>query len=183
MLTLAVRSSSICKNIVIISLLSFYNFKNLQIKSHYHDVLAVEVEPAPVLTLEAVQEGHSAGNVQGESECSGSVDHHSGAAVQESVKAAPGHVLRDNGKLRRLIDATQYWQHIGMREYPQLGELLVEVSRDSRAALAQRQHLNDNVVVLPSTSPSLAARRAGQVGVQRQVCHVDAFVSGQGGIA
>lgn len=146
-------------------------------------MLAVEMESASVLTFKAVQEGHGACNVQGESQCSGSVDDHSGAAVQQSVKAAPGHVLRNNGKLRRLIDAAQYWKNIWMREYAQLGELLVEVSRDSRAALAQRQHLDDDVVVLPSSTPSLATRSAGQVSVQRQISHVDSLVPGQGGIA
>lgn len=126
---------------------------------------------------------HSTGNVQRKSYRLGRIHHNSGSTMQQIVQRTPRHILTDDDQPRGSIARSYNWKNVRMGEDAQLGELLVEVPTDACIAFAYGQNFRHDVVVLPSTAPSLATGSDGQLGVQHQVLDVDSLVPGKSGVA
>lgn len=147
-----------------------------------HDVAAVQVVFGDD-ALQAVEEGHSSRYIKGEADCLGVVDDDVAAFVEHTVQRADAHVLVYNDQVWRRVAAADYRQYVRMGEDAEFGEFLIEIPGDSRCAVADGQDFSDDVILLPDTSVSRAARCLRNLFPQSQVFDVDSLETGQSRIS
>jgi len=69
--------------------------------------------------LQAVEESHPAGDVDGEAQGGGRVKDDPGPLVEQVVQRSPRHVLVYDDKVRRRVAAPDHREHVRMREDPE----------------------------------------------------------------